>query len=160
MVVAVVRIGPAAAWRGHKAFRNQVADLPLRNGGQLDQVTDIHGRAFRQKYCRKIRGRQGLSTFYLSKEWRTAPDRRNSAQHWGIAASAPDPPKDRGAGEITWPPDGVTFSTASPRWLVPSARKRNTPSMPAKPDALVSVSGAKRRGPCVFTSAATSATAS
>src|SRR5690242_3325906 len=69
-------------------------------------------------------------------------------------------PKLRGAGAITCPPDGVALSTASPRWFVPSGRKRKTPSMPAKPDALVSVSTAKRFSPCVFTSAATRATAS
>jgi len=65
-----------------------------------------------------------------------------------------------GAGAITCAPEAVTRITASERWLVPSGRKRNTPSMPAKPDWLVSVSSAKRAGPCVFTSAATSDTAS
>ena len=54
-----------------------------------------------------------------------------------------------------------TRSTASPRSLVPSGRKRNTPSMPAEArrhwSALLRE---KRCGPCVFTSAATSATAS
>ena len=69
-------------------------------------------------------------------------------------------PKLRGAGAMTCGPDGVTRITARPRSLVPSARKRNRPSMPAKPDGLVSTSGEKRCGPCVFTSAATSATAS
>ena len=34
----------------------------------------------------------------------------------------------------------ATFITARPRSLVPSERKRNSPSMPAKPDGLVSVS--------------------
>jgi hypothetical protein len=53
MVVAVVRIGPAAAWRGHETFRDQVADLPLRDGGQPDQVANIHGSAFRQIICQK-----------------------------------------------------------------------------------------------------------
>ena len=39
--------------------------------------------------------------------------------------------------------------TARPRSLVPSGRKRNRPSMPAKPDGLVSTSGEKRCRPCV-----------
>ena len=54
----------------------------------------------------------------------------------------------------------ATFITARPRSLVPSERNRNRPSMPAKPEGLVSVSGEKRCAPCVLTSAATSATAS
>src|SRR4051812_23537379 len=57
------------------------------------------------------------------------------------------------------PPDS-TRMTARPRSLVPSARKRNRPSMPAKPDGLVSTSGEKRWPPWVRASAATSATAS
>ena len=59
-----------------------------------------------------------------------------------------------------WPPPVATFITARPRSLVPSERNRNRPSMPAKPDGLVSVSGAKRCAPCVRANAATSATAS
>jgi hypothetical protein len=58
------------------------------------------------------------------------------------------------------PPPVATFITARPRSLVPSARKRNSPSIPAKPDVLVSVSGAKRCAPWVRARAATSATAS
>ena len=57
-------------------------------------------------------------------------------------------------------PDGVTRSTASPRSLVPLARNLNSPLMPEKPDGLVKTSGENRRAPCVFTSAAMSATAS
>src|SRR5438045_9739416 len=56
-------------------------------------------------------------------------------------------------------PPLATFITASPRSLEPSERNRNRPSMPAKPDGLVSVSGANRWLPC-FDSPATSATAS
>ena len=52
------------------------------------------------------------------------------------------------------PPAVATFITARPRSLLPSERKRNRPSMPAKPDGLVSVSGAKRCAPCCFDSAA------
>ncbi len=40
-------------------------------------------------------------------------------------------------------PDGVTRNTARPRSLVPSGRKRNRPSMPVKPDGLVSTCGRK-----------------
>src|SRR5262245_15604823 len=53
VIVAVVRVGPAAAWRGHETFRDQVADLPLRDGGQPDQLANIHGRTFRQIICQK-----------------------------------------------------------------------------------------------------------
>ena len=73
---------------------------------------------------------------------------------------AADPAKLRGAGDTTWGPEAATRSTASPRWLVPSGMKRNNPSMPEKPEGLVSVCGVKACGPCVFTRAATSATAS
>ena len=72
----------------------------------------------------------------------------------------PDAPKARGGGLTIWPPDGLTRITASPRSLVPSLRKRNSPSIPANPDGLVSTWSENRCGPCVFTSAATSATAS
>ena len=61
---------------------------------------------------------------------------------------------------MSWPPVGDTLSTASPRWLVPSGRKRNSPSMPVKPDEAVRTSSEKRCLPWVLTSAATSATAS
>ncbi len=54
----------------------------------------------------------------------------------------------------------VTFITARPRSLVPSARKRNRPSMPAKPEGLVSTSARSAWCPCVRASAATRATAS
>ena len=65
-----------------------------------------------------------------------------------------------GAGLITWPPAGATRKTASPRSLGPSGRKRKTPSIPAKPEAFVRTCSLNRCGPCVFTRAATSATAS
>ncbi len=71
-----------------------------------------------------------------------------------------EPLNERGAGATTWGPAVVTFITARPRWLEPSLRKRNTPSIPVKPDGLVSTSAAKRCCPWVLTSAATSATAS
>jgi hypothetical protein len=61
---------------------------------------------------------------------------------------------------MIWLPAGATFNTASPRWLVPSGRKRNRPSMPVKPDELVNICSVKGCLPWVFTSAATSATAS
>ena len=48
-------------------------------------------------------------------------------------------PKLRGGGEMTCAPEDVTRSTARPRSLVPSARKRNSPSMPEKPEGLVNV---------------------
>src|SRR5262245_24455696 len=63
------------------------------------------------------------------------------------------PLNERGA--TTCAPDEVTFITARPRWLEPSLRKRNTPSIPVKPDGLVSVSVAKRCCPWVLASAAT-----
>src|ERR1700739_37308 len=72
----------------------------------------------------------------------------------------PEPVKDFGAGLTSWPPDDVTRSTASPRWLVPSERKRKMPSTPAKPDGLVSTSSVKWCGPFAFTSPTTSETAS
>ena len=91
----------------------------------------------------------------------------------GGVASPPSPAERRGAtnegryapklfGEPATgvPPPDATRITARPRSLVPSARKRNRPSMPAKPDGLVSTSDEKRCGPCVRASAATSATAS
>ena len=77
-----------------------------------------------------------------------------------FAACEIEEPKLRGGGEMTCAPDDVTRSTARPRSLVPSARKRNSPSMPEKPEGLVNVSGENRCGPWVFTSAAISATAS
>jgi hypothetical protein len=60
------------------------------------------------------------------------------------AHPAPEPLNALGAGLITCPPAGVTFITARPRWLVPSARKRNRPSMPVKPDELISTCSEKR----------------
>src|SRR5262245_1548860 len=53
MVVAVVCGCPSTARRGHETFRNQVADLPLRDGGQPDQVANVHRRPFRQIVCQK-----------------------------------------------------------------------------------------------------------
>src|SRR3981189_1176176 len=69
-------------------------------------------------------------------------------------------PKPFGEPATGTPPPDPTRITARPRSLVPSARKRNRPSIPAKPDGLVSTSGENRCGPCVRASAATSATAS
>src|SRR6201995_4895230 len=69
-------------------------------------------------------------------------------------------PKLLGDPATGTPPPDVTRITARPRSLVPSARNRNKPSMPAYPDGLVSTSGEKRCAPWVRDSAATSATAS
>ena len=67
---------------------------------------------------------------------------------------------DFGAGLTTWPPPGRHAAPPGRAHWCRRARKRNTPSMPAKPDELVSTCSVKRCAPCVFTSAATSATAS
>src|SRR6202035_253026 len=77
-----------------------------------------------------------------------------------FAGQIPEAPKAFGGGLMTCPPVGDTRNTARPRWLVPSCLKRNSPSMPVKPDALVSTSSEKRCAPWVLMSAATSATAS
>src|SRR5207245_10045547 len=78
-----------------------------------------------------------------------------------LAATTSDyAPKLFGEPATGTPPPVVTFITAKPRSLVPSARNRNSPSMPAKPDGLVKTSGENRCDPCVRASAATSATAS
>src|SRR5580704_13658922 len=69
-------------------------------------------------------------------------------------------PKLRGGGAMICDPDAVTRKTARPRSLVPSARKRNRPSMPVKPDGLVKTAVLKRCVPWVFTRAAIRATAS
>src|SRR6185369_9219460 len=91
------------------------------------------------------------------------------AEAWWVTPSANPPygtvvsnyaPKLFGEPATATPPPVVTFITARPRSLVPSARKRNRPSMPAKPEGLVRTSAEKRVPPCVRASAATSATAS
>ena len=51
-----------------------------------------------------------------------------------VADLAAYAPKLFGEPATGTPPLVVTFITASPRSLVPSLRKRNRPSMPAKPD--------------------------
>ena len=55
-------------------------------------------------------------------------------------------PKLFGDPATATPPPEATRITARPRSLVPSGRKRNRPSMPAKPDGLVSISDEKRCG--------------
>ena len=70
---------------------------------------------------------------------------------------ADPPPKLRSGGAAIWAPELATRSTAKPRSLVPSGRKRNRPSIPVKPDGLVRTCCENRCGPCVFTRAATSA---
>src|SRR5580658_6063536 len=82
---------------------------------------------------------------------------RDAADPTRRRAYIPEVPKLRGDGETTCGPDAVTRSTASPRSLVPSWRKRNSPSMPVKPDGLVSTCGENRcaASGCVFTKAAT-----
>src|SRR5262249_9632102 len=87
-------------------------------------------------------------------------DRQTSQETVVNPAHVPEPVNDFGGGLMIWPPGGDTPSTASPRWLVPSGRKRNNPSMPVKPDEVVSTASAKRCLPWVLTRAAISATAS
>ena len=58
--------------------------------------------------------------------------------------AVPGPAKSFGGALMIWPPVGDTFITASPRWLVPSGRKRNSPSMPVKPEPVVSTLSEKR----------------
>ncbi len=52
-----------------------------------------------------------------------------------------------------------TSSTARPRSICPSGRKRNRPSTPSKPEGLVSTCSEKRAEPCCRASAATNVTA-
>ena len=80
-------------------------------------------------------------------------------ERWGETPYVPEL-KARGAGLTVCGPLGVTRTTLKPRSFVPSGRKRNTPSMPEKPDDVVSVCSEKRCGPCVFTSAAVKETGS
>src|SRR5262249_5996412 len=91
---------------------------------------------------------------------RAVPGAAAPAVRAGLRAYVPEPVNDFGGGLMIWPPAGATFITASPRWLLPSGRKRNSPSMPVKPDELVSTVSEKRCWPWVLASAATSATAS
>ncbi len=79
------------------------------------------------------------------------PDFRCSMPSWRISRrKVPYAPKLFGEPATGVAPPVATRITARPRSLVPSERKRNRPSMPAKPDGLVSVSGAKRCAPCVL----------
>ena len=91
-----------------------------RGGNDRRRHAARHGRRFPGARCGG--GRSGGVTIAVS--WRSA--------------YVPEPANDFGGGLMTWPPVGDTRSTARPRWLVPSGRKRNSPSMPVKPDALVS----------------------
>jgi predicted MFS family arabinose efflux permease len=68
--------------------------------------------------------------------------------------------KLRGAGLITLAPSSAISMTAKPRSLVPSARKRKTPSAPLKPDMLVSAAWLNGSAPPLWASAAASVTAS
>ncbi len=75
-------------------------------------------------------------------------------------AHVPDGPSARGAGlTIEVPPPRIS-NTASVRSLVPSGRNRKVPSIPAKPEGLVSVVSAKRCDPYCRLSAAARDTAS
>ena len=174
----------AAAGRGHKAHgliiderltSNEVADefllMGLRlaegieparftalAGRDLDPKRDFisarrrHGRDHRRRPPARDAGRISVARCGGRRSWRL-----NSS----LRARQSERPRTRGGGLTTCPPFGVTRSTARPRSLVPSGRKRKMPSMPAKPEGEVSVCSLKRCGPgCCFTSAATSATAS
>src|SRR5271166_200454 len=76
--------------------------------------------------------------------------------------SAPGHPatKLRGAGLITLAAPPSISITARPRSLVPSGRKRKTPSAPLKPDTLVSALSLYGSGPPFRASAAASVAAS
>src|ERR1700677_3148383 len=79
--------------------------------------------------------------------------------HGGCSARHP-PAKLCGAGLSTVASPLLICSTARPRSLGPSRWKRNTPSAPLNPEALVKTVSLKRCGPCVRDKAATSETAS
>ena len=127
---ALRRASPAA-----RSIRTRIAALRERRPGRDDR--------------RRPPARDAWRAFRCSMRWWPISRRDQDV----IASDAPAskvPPlrrasSDRGAEAARWrrmtcAPEDVTRSTASPRWLVPSGRKRNTPSMPAKPDGLVSIS--------------------
>jgi hypothetical protein len=78
---------------------------------------------------------------------------------FGIQSPAPAL-KLRGAGSSTLAPPGCTCMMARPRWLVPSLLKRKMPSTPEKPAGLWIAWSEMPPGPCDFTIAAISETAS
>src|SRR5215813_7727916 len=112
MVVAVVRIGPSAARRGHETFRDQVADLPLRNGGQPDQVTNIHRRAFRQRTCQKDEAGSRPFDILFVERMKRSPVRRRPRNN---CANFPKSRTRRSCGGPARSPGRRTASPSAPR---------------------------------------------
>ena len=130
------------------------------SGRALDPEPDRRAARGRRHHRRRRRpaARDARPDFRCSMRWWRISRRSSRERTPGVKTA--HAPKLFGEPATGVPPPVATFITASPRSLVPSERNRNRPSMPAKPDGLVSVSGAKRCAPCVRDSAATSATAS